>query len=155
MSQQKILSQVYLFKDLTSAELETIGGIIKEKNCNAGVDLFIAGQKAESFFIIKHGSVKIYATTQSGDDVNITTMSSGDHFGEMPFLDGAKRSATAQTLEPSTVLEIGYLDLERALQQQPAASLKIYKAIAKHLCQRLRLTNDDLSKLREVQLKHS
>ena len=153
MSQQKILSQIYLFKELTPQELDLMAQVCKEKSVSAGADIFISGQKAESFFVVKYGSVKIYATTKAGDDINISNMSTGAHFGEMPFLDGATRSATSQALEQSTLIEIPYKDFENLLNQQPAMSVKVHRAFARHLCQRLRVTTEDFSKIREFQLK--
>lgn len=155
MVQASLLKNIYLFKGLSEADIQKVANISNEKHFSAGQDIFIYGQDAKSFYVIGMGSLKIYATTKDGDDIQLSNMSSGDHFGEVSFLDSEKRSATVQAVETSTLFEIKFDEFKALLEANPAIAIHVYKAMAKYLCGRLRTTSDDLSHLRELQLRHT
>jgi CRP/FNR family transcriptional regulator, cyclic AMP receptor protein len=144
MERRSLLRNVYLFNEFTDAELERIEQISQPQTCNGSVELFREGQAADSLLIIKHGSVQI---AQSGDNNTIimATLGSGAHFGEMSFLDGEPRSATARTLEDSELVLVPYAKLRAELDAQPAVAAKFYRALALYLGGRLRATSTDLN----------
>ena len=148
------LKQIYLFKDLNDHELSLIKEIATEKNYIAGQEIFVTQQEAQSFFIVKMGAVKIFNNTDKGDKSNITTIGTGSHFGELPFLDGGKRSATAQSVESSDIVEINYDKFRSLLSKDNELAAKVYKSFAKFLTGRLRSTTEDLNHLKEISLKH-
>lgn len=152
--ESSIFKNLYLFKELEPAELAQVSEIAQEKTYSAGQDIFISGQAASSLYLIRMGTVKIYSTSKTGDDIAISNLSSGSHFGEMPLLDGEKRSATAQATETATLIEIPYEPLKKLLTANPNMAAKIYFAMAHFLCGRLRNTNEDLSKAKELRLRH-
>ena len=154
MTTTTVLKDVYLFKDLDPTELGVIASLAHENTYAAGEDIFVNGQDAQSLFIIRMGSVKIYSTATTGDVVNIAMLGSHTHFGEIPFLDGGKRSATAQAQETSHVVELSYDKLQEVMKHQPAIAVKIYHAFAHFLATRLRNTLDDLNHAKEVRLRH-
>jgi CRP-like cAMP-binding protein len=151
---ESILRTVYLFKEFSSVEIETLQKLVKEKSYSPGQDIFIRGEPATSLFIIRFGSVKIYSTTRDGDEVQISTQGLGSHFGELPLLDGQNRSATAQAIESCTLLEINYQDLKNILNNNNVLESKFYKSLANYLCARLRATTDDLNHAQETKLRH-
>jgi CRP/FNR family transcriptional regulator, cyclic AMP receptor protein len=144
MERRSLLRNVYLFSDFTDAELERIEQIAQPQACNGSVELFREGQAADSLLIIKHGSVQI---AQSGDNNTIimATLGSGAHFGEMSFLDGEPRSATARSLEDSELVVIPYAKLRAELEAHPVLAAKLYRALALYLGGRLRATSTDLN----------
>jgi CRP/FNR family transcriptional regulator, cyclic AMP receptor protein len=154
MSSANLLKNIYLFKDLDAAELEKVSKAGEEKSYTAGSEIFSKGDKAHSLYVIRLGSVKIYNTTKAGDESKIANLGTGSHFGEMPFLDGENRSAVAQAMEATNLLEINYDKLRDVMLQNPVISLKIYKALANYLCGRLRVTTQDLNYARETNLKY-
>ncbi len=143
-----LLQHVYVFKDLTPKELETIAEIAKIEAFHSGDEIFTQGDPAVSFFVIKFGSVKIQ-TTAGEKTVEVATLGTGSHFGEMAFVDGEKRSATVVTMERTELIKLDFQDLRRVLDGNPAIAVKVYKAFAHFLCGRLRITTNDLSFARE------
>ncbi len=59
------------------------------------------GDSADTLFILLSGRVKVYASSESGKEVVITTHGAGEYVGELA-LDGGMRSASVMTLEPTT-----------------------------------------------------
>lgn len=153
MAKIDVLKNIYLFKSLDSKELEKISEIVVEKDFMSGQDIFLAGQEAKSFFVIQMGTVKIYSNSKSGDDVNITSLGSGSHFGELPIVDQGKRSATAQATESSKLLEIEFTKLNELLAQDDKLAHKFYRDLARYLAGRLRETTENLKMTKELKLK--
>jgi CRP/FNR family transcriptional regulator, cyclic AMP receptor protein len=138
------LRNIYLFKELTNDELAKVGRICEGREVMAGQDVFINGQAAESFFVIQQGTVKIKKSTSKGDDLQLTSLSTGSHFGEMPYLTGESRTATAQATETTSLIEIPYKNLKSVLTEQLVISEKFHRALARFLAQRLKNTTGDL-----------
>jgi CRP/FNR family cyclic AMP-dependent transcriptional regulator len=147
------LKGIYLFQNLTEQERQKIAELGTEKAWSAGQDVFISGQKAESFYLVKHGSIKIYSTSQKGDDIQLIQFGTGSHFGEIPFLDQQVRSATASPIETTTLIEIKYAKFKSLLDNDPQLAAKVYFNFAKNLSIRLRNTTENLQQAKEQRLR--
>ncbi len=147
------LKGIYLFQDLSEKERQKIADLGTEKLWSAGQDVFFAGQKAESFYLVKMGSVKIYSTSNKGDDINLVQFGTGSHFGEIPFLDSQTRSATASPTEPTTLIEIRYDKFKALLDSDAQLAAKVYYNFARNLCVRLRNTTENLQHAKEQKLR--
>lgn len=148
------LKNIYLFKDLSTDELSKIAKLCSEREVIAGQDVFVTGQNAESFFVIQQGTIKIHKTTSSGDELQLTSLATGGHFGEMPFLNGDARTASAQATESSRLIEIPYQGLRTLLNDDVRISDKVHRSLSRFLAQRLKTTTGDLSEAKETLLKH-
>lgn len=151
---KELLQGVYLFKNLGPAEIQQLSKICISQQLPPGQTIFQETEEANTLYIVKYGSVKISHTSPTGEVVEVGTLGSGDHFGEMPFIDGKKRTAKAETLENSEILKIEYATLKRLLDQQPLIAARFYRAVSKFLSARLNITTHDLSFARERNLKH-
>jgi CRP-like cAMP-binding protein len=153
-SSSTILKNIYLFKTLDETELKEINKLVEEKTFSPGQDIFITGQEAKSFFVIRMGTVKIYSNPDGSGDLAIANLGSGSHFGEMPLMDGGKRSATAQATETTSLLELSYEKLKKLLDSNDKLAHKFYKEMSHFMAARLRATTENLQHVRELKLKH-
>lgn len=149
----KMLKNIYLFSELSEAELKKIADIAEVKNFLPGQDIFTVGQAASAIYVVVMGTVKISVNTGEGDEIQIRTLGSGSHFGEMPFIDGDKRSASVQTVESSHLAEIPYEKLAKLLEGDIHMAAKFYRSMAKFLAVRLRTTTSDLNSLKELKFQ--
>lgn len=150
----ELLKNCYLFRDMTPDELTKLEPAVKVQKFNPKNELFGQGDEATSLYIIKHGSVHVLQKASSGDMIEVATLGTGSHFGEMAFLDGEKRSATVEAIEQTEVLCIDYSALREILLKNPGMAVKLYRAMGVFLAGRLRITTNDLSFAREMNLKH-
>lgn len=150
----KMLKSIYLFSEFSDADLNKVAGIAELKNYLPGQDIFSVGQDADAFYVVVMGSVKISVSSGGGDEIQIRTLGSGSHFGEMPFLDGGKRSATVQSTESSHIAEIPFKKLQALFESDASMALKFYRATAKSLAVRLRSTTSDLNAMKELKFQH-
>lgn len=149
-----LLKNVYLFKTLSEKELAAIGALGQTENFMRGDTVFVRGETAKGMYFIKHGSVTIQQTANTGDNINVATLSAGSHFGEMAFVDGEPRSATAVANEQTELIAIPYESLAAYLRTNADAAVKFYRELAHFLAGRLRVTTSDLSYAREKNLSH-
>jgi CRP/FNR family cyclic AMP-dependent transcriptional regulator len=154
MSPIGILKNIYLFKSLDESDLIAVNKIATEKTFTAGQDIFVTGQEAQSFFVIRMGTIKIYSNPDGSGDLNIANLGSGSHFGELPLMDGGKRSATAQATENSTLLEINYDKLRALLTGNDRMAHRFFRDLSHFMAARLRATTENLQHIHELRLKH-
>jgi CRP-like cAMP-binding protein len=154
MVNKDTLKGIYLFKDLDPAQIEKIAQICVTNEFTAGQEIFFTGQAAEAFYVIQQGGVKIFSTTSKGDEIEITRLGSGSHFGEIPFLTKDSRTATAQATEPCYLVEIPYSKLSDLLKSDVQISDKVHRALAGFLATRLKATTQNLSTAKETMLRH-
>lgn len=148
-----LLQNVYLFKELNQDELEKVASVSRVQAYNPGDEIFAEGTRAEAIYIIKYGSVKIQHSGRE-ELVDVATLGTGSHFGEMAFVDGEARSASVIAMEKTEIVSIEFADLKKVLDDNMAIAVKVYKAFAHFLCGRLRITTNDLTFAREKNLRH-
>lgn len=154
MGSNSILQNIYLFKTMTTAELDQIAAITESQSFGAGEPIFIKGDPAKALYVIRMGSIKIQQTSKSGDAIDVATLGSGSHFGEMAFMDGQPRSASATAADRGELVVIPYEKLNSLLSRLPPVAMKFYKEMAHFLANRLRVTTNDLSFAKEKNLSH-
>jgi CRP-like cAMP-binding protein len=154
MGSQSLLQNVYLFKTLTPEELDAVSALGEAQSFAAGDTIFLRGEPAKALYLIKFGAIKIQQSTKSGDSLDVATLSTGSHFGEMAFVDGERRSATATACDRGELVVIPYEKLQVLLQKNSAIAVKIYRELAHFIAGRLRVTTSDLSFVKEKNLSH-
>ncbi len=154
MISDSLLQGVYLFADLSADERASMARIGEAMNLAAGFPIFRVGDSATALYLIKDGSVRIAVISAGGKSIDVATLGSGSHFGEMALIDGAKRSATAVTLEPTSMFRFDYDKVTALLDRSPAIAAKLYRSLARFLSNRLRQTTTDMSYAREKNLRH-
>ena len=154
MISDTLLKGVYLFSDLGADERGRLAKIAEPMSLQAGFQIFRAGEEATALYLIKNGSVRIAALSPSGERIEVATLASGSHFGEMALIDGAKRSASAETLEATSIFRFDYARIRSLLDGSPPIASKFYRALARFLANRLRQTTTDMSFAREKNLRH-
>jgi CRP/FNR family cyclic AMP-dependent transcriptional regulator len=154
MAQSNSLQDIYLFKQMTDKEMMVISEAVETKSYAPGEDIFNQDDTAMALYVIKFGSVRIRKKSSGGDNIEVATLGTGSHFGEMAFVDGEKRSATATAIEKSDIIKISYDKLRSRLEENPVIAAKFYSSLSHFLCGRLRITTNDLSFSRELNLRY-
>lgn len=144
-----LLKNLYLFKNLQPKDLDAISALGQTQSFMGGDTVFVRGESAKALYLIKHGSVKIQQSTKAGDNVDVATLASGSHFGEMPFVDNEPRSATAVAAEQTELVLIPYEKLAVYLKNNTDVAAVFYRDLSLYLAGRLRATTNDLSSARE------
>jgi CRP/FNR family transcriptional regulator len=134
----KGLATVRIFQHLGADDLEKVAKIAKPKRVAANTVVFFEGNRADAFFIVQSGSLKVLQTARDGRVKILGTMGPGETFGELAMLDGQPRSATVETLTTADLLVIARKDFRELAMATPG----ILWGVLESVCARLRAQND-------------
>ena len=133
-----VLSAVGIFQHLARADLGRIAQVATAKRIAAHTIVFFEGNRADAFFIVLSGALKVFQTASDGRVRVLGTVGPGETFGELAMLDGQPRSASVQTIGASELLVIARNDWRRVAATTPG----ILWGILESVCTRLRAQND-------------
>lgn len=98
---KKVLSDIFLFKNLTDERIEKTVRCLKRRQYVAGDVIVEQGQEANNFYLIHSGTIRV---SQNGKLVR--TLGCWDFFGERGLLTQERRSATCLAEEPCTCFSL-------------------------------------------------
>jgi CRP/FNR family transcriptional regulator, cyclic AMP receptor protein len=133
MSTEAILAGVPIFSLLDDEERADLVKLLTPKAIAAGQKIFRTGDPALALFVIRSGRVRILLDTYEGEEIPLLDLESGDVVGEVSFLDGGARTATAQAIEPCELLEFNRKELLQFVTIHPHAAVDLLTAIGKRL----------------------
>ncbi len=136
----KILSNAFMFRLFSAEDMEKILSIADSVNYEQGQTIFNQNDNSNSMFFLKYGSVRVSRQTSSGDDLSMAVLGTGSNFGEMSFVDGSRRAATATALEHTETIRIDFDRLKELFEAFPSLASKFHQAVAQSLATRLRAT---------------
>jgi CRP/FNR family cyclic AMP-dependent transcriptional regulator len=95
------LRRCALFAGCRAESLRDVARQLRRRRFRRNEVIFHQGDPGDSLHVVSAGAVKIVLPSSEGEEAIIATLRPGDFFGELALLDGAPRSATAVSLEPS------------------------------------------------------
>lgn len=140
---QHLLKFVPLFEEFDESELAAVAPLFAERKYRKGAILFHDGEPGHELFVIKCGLVKIYKVADD-KELTLALFRDGDFFGEMALIQPElSRSATAETIEPTTAYVLNREAFRQFLVDSPKLCLKLLEVTA----QRLRMANEQIEDL--------
>ncbi len=95
--------------------------------------LFHQSDKAEKFFIVMSGCIKLYSESADGDESVIALLVKGNTVGEASIFDGAIYPFSASAAENADIYEISAETLKQAAQNNPQLLSKIIGIMSEEL----------------------
>jgi MFS superfamily sulfate permease-like transporter len=138
------LAACSLVRGLTPRELRVVATAMQRRELKAGDVIFRQGEEAEALYVVTRGSVSAVAVvrgTAVARRQRFASLGPGTMLGEMALLDQAGRSADAVADGDACLLVLSRENLERLLVEQPEVAAKLYRNIAAHLGERLRVAS--------------
>lgn len=129
-----------LLSGMTENDVTSVLMLGEERTVKRGEALFHRGEPADGVWLIESGMVSIVAH-HSDSSSRLSTFGPGQFVGEMGFVDGGTRSATAIADKDVHALLLDHQAVQALVQQQPEAVLHITRNIARELSQRVRNTS--------------
>jgi CRP-like cAMP-binding protein len=123
-----------LFAGLDEATLDVVVAAMRPRRFRRGEVIFHVGDPGDALFVVTRGAIKITVPPDDGSEPAIlTTIERGGFFGELALLDGAPRSATAQTLGPTELLLLRQDAFGALLDEEPALRGALLTALAREI----------------------
>ena len=122
------LSKVPLFTACSNRDLQKIAKASDEVTIEAGRVLVEQGGIGRECFVIIDGTATVKRNNRK-----ITTLGTGDYFGELALLDGGPRTASVVAETDMTVLVLGQREFHGLLDEVPGLSHKVLSTMAKRI----------------------
>jgi CRP-like cAMP-binding protein len=132
----KMIGKASLFSGLSQKQLSKISKSGTERKFEAGTVILNEGETGVGFYLIIDGKAEVRKRKKV-----ISTLSSGDVFGEMSLIDNQPRSADVIAVTPTTTFILSSWAFAGVVTGDPEIALGMMKI----LVGRLRATNSSLS----------
>ncbi|AFZ16110.1 mechanosensitive ion channel domain-containing protein [Allocoleopsis franciscana] len=124
-----LLRQVTYFHNFTDLELRQLIEIGYRKRLGESRILFREGDPGDAFYIILSGSIEVFVEKL---DKRLTTLETGNFFGELSLMLGIPRTASVRALEDTILFVINNKGFEKLLHEQPELAEIIIEELGKH-----------------------
>lgn len=139
-----LIKQSAIFADLDEPELERVAEICKEQQFQSAQTIFKEGDPGNRLYIIAEGEVRISRQVPGSGEEALTVLKQGACFGEMAVFDRSDRSTDAIANKDCRLITVTRSDFEMLLDFDRDLAYKVLWSVVRLLCERLRITNDNL-----------
>jgi CRP-like cAMP-binding protein len=146
---ESLLSRVELFKQLDADSRAMLAKQARQLTVPKGSTIFVQDQPGESMFVLAEGMVKLFVRFPDDEIIELVRKRPPGAFGEVALLDGGNRTATAEAVESSVLLEIARDDLMWLLRTRPGTT----DALLRSLGAIIRRTTDQVTELASLSLQ--
>ena len=122
------LRKVPVFTDIDPNDLPLIAGLLSETSCHGGHELIHEGEAGDVLYIVESGSVRVYQ--RSAPEFTLSVLERGECFGELALLDAEPRSASVESLTPSSFLILRKSDFEQLLVARPRMAMAVIRTLS-------------------------
>ena len=140
-----------LFAELPKEDLARIAALAVTRRCTAGTLLFEPGDRADRFYVVAAGRVKVFKLGPQGREQILHVVHTGESFAEAAIFGGRPFPAAAETLEETTLIAIPAAPFLDLLRGNPDLMLRVLAGLSLWLRRLVDLV-EDLS-LRDVQTR--
>lgn len=105
----------------------------KKKRFSSETVIFEEGDPSDYMYIVVSGQVVIYKKVIENATRILHNIGNGEYFGEMALITGAKRSASAKTIEETEVVQIDKNGLNTLLKNEPDFGINLMRQMAERL----------------------
>jgi CRP/FNR family transcriptional regulator len=132
-----------VFAGIPARELEALARVTLEEAHRARGEIFMEGDTARWFYLVRSGHVKIVRHSKTGKDVVLELLGPGEIFGGVAVIEKRPYPASAQATEPTVVLKIPADPVIALAERHPA----FIKEMALMIGRRLRAAHDSVASL--------
>jgi CRP-like cAMP-binding protein len=132
-----------------TAEVEELAKVCKRVRFKAGEVIVAEDARGRDLYFVKSGRAQINLSGPSArDDAGaISKLIPGQVFGELGFIDGARRSTWVVAIEEVETIKLGWEDFHQLIQNNSKIGYKFIYNLALVMAKRLRDTTMSLSNL--------
>lgn len=126
------IQNIALFNECDQAFFDTIGGLSSIHKHEKGKVLFIHGEDADRFFIIKSGWVKLFRETLDGAQAVVDILTSNHIFGETAIFENGRYPYSAEIVEPAEIVSLPISELRTEIESNNKLALSMLNSMARY-----------------------
>ncbi|QAT39200.1 Crp/Fnr family transcriptional regulator [Clostridium sp. JN-9] len=127
------ISLVPIFNHLEKEQMDEIMAVTYSVSYKKGENIYCAGDKSDSLYIVSKGKVKIYRLSESGKEQLLRILHPGDFTGELALFRESVHEEYAEAIEETSVCTIKRSDLQEILLKYPSISLRVLTEFSSRL----------------------
>ncbi len=127
------LRRTPLFANLPPEDLARVAGISSLRRCGRKESLFHEGDRADGFFIVSSGRVKVFKLSPDGKEQVLHVLEQGQSFAEATIFEGGQFPANAEALADSVLVFIPKKPFIELLEKTPRIALRMLGSMSKWL----------------------
>ena len=128
-----MIGEVPIFGLLDDEEREALAQMMDSRDFQEGETVFHYGDPGGEIFILRSGSVELYVENTEGEKLILSENEQGDVIGELSFLDGGARTATAIARTDTQMLCLDRVRLLEFIDKHPHAAMDVLTVIGRRL----------------------
>jgi len=128
-----MIGEVPIFGLLDDEEREALAQMMDCRDFKEGEIIFHYGDSGGEIFILRNGNVELFIESMEGQKIVISENEKGDVIGELSFLDGGARTATALARETTQTLVMHRDRLLEFIDKHPHAAMDLLTAVGRRL----------------------
>jgi CRP/FNR family transcriptional regulator, cyclic AMP receptor protein len=128
-----MIGEVPIFGLLDDEEREALAQMMDCRDFKEGETVFHYGDPGGEIFILRSGRVELFVESTEGDKIVLSENEKGDVIGELSFLDGGARTATAMAREDTQMLAMHRERLLEFIDKHPHAAMDLLTVVGRRL----------------------
>jgi len=143
------IHQMELFKLRKDETLVDLESRMQKHVFAAGETIYSRGEAGAALYLIRRGTVRIFAAIGAGRTRHIASFSRGDFFGGLAFLDGRPHANDAVAAVETEVYVLSLEQFNQLADEHKKLAFTLITAIARTLALRLRHADSEIAMLQE------
>lgn len=127
------LRKTPMFANLLPGDLDHISGISSVRRFAKREPVFREGDRADGFFIVLSGSVKVFKLSEDGKEQILHILEEGQSFAEATIFEGGAYPASAEALRDSDLLFLPKRPFTELLERNPKMVLRVLASLSQWL----------------------
>jgi CRP-like cAMP-binding protein len=128
------LKNIPLFSFVSDEDLELIAEKLELRYFPANTQLIEEGDPGDCLYLIKNGRVKVFAKHEDlKQEIILSYLDAGDHFGEMSLISGEPRSASVVSVSDIEVWELNRSVFDSLIMNNPNITLTLTHLLTQRL----------------------
>jgi uncharacterized membrane protein len=128
-----MIGEVPIFGLLDDEEREALAHMMDCRDFKVGEMVFHYGDPGGEIFILRSGRIELFVESDEGQKIVLAENEPGDVLGELSFLDGGPRTATALASEDTQLLTMHRERLLEFIDKHPHAAMDLLTVVGRRL----------------------
>ncbi len=142
---QDFFGRIPLFSGLTPDELTELIRAIQPTQLSKGQFLFKEGDPGDAAYVVERGELEVFLDRPEGK-IQLAVLGANAVIGEITLIDGRKRTASVKAIDDVSLFRLDQQEFSFLRRNLRPVAFKVLRGIAHTVCDRLRETNELISK---------
>jgi len=127
------LASLPLLAGVDAATLRRLAGAVTWRDVKKKEAVLFKGSPGDHLLFLVQGRLQVLDVTESGREIGLNLLNTGDYFGELSIIDNEPRSASVVAIEKSLVALLPKAQAWELFHQNPLVAERVLLGLAKKL----------------------